>query len=126
MNKYSIATDGAPAAIGPYSQGVKTSNLIFTSGQLPVVPDTGELLDDDIEKATAQCLENVKAVLEAGGADMANVVKCVIFLTDLNDFAAVNGVYASYFGECPPARSCVQVAGLPKGARIEIEAIAAV
>ena len=126
MVKRAIKTNGAPAAIGPYSQGIKASNLIFTSGQTPLVPGTMELIDGSVEEATARCLDNIMAVLEAGGASMDDVVKCVVFLTDMNDFAAMNGVYASYFGETAPARSCVQVAGLPKGARVEIEAIAAV
>ena len=126
MTKQSLKTDGAPAAIGPYSQGVKVGNLIFTSGQIPLVPVTMELINESVEKSTARCLDNIKAVLEAGGASMDNVVKCVVFLTDMNDFPAMNNVYDSYFGEAPPARSCVQVVGLPKGACVEIEAIAAV
>ena len=90
------------------------------------MPETMELITESVEKAAARCLDSIKAVLEAGGASMSDVVKCTIFLTDMNDFAAVNGIYATYFGEVPPARSCVQVAGLPKGACVEIEAIAAV
>jgi len=126
MSKQPIQTDSAPAAIGPYSQGIKTGNLIFTSGQMPLVPETMELIDESIEKATMRCLDNIKAILEASGAGMSDVVKCVVFLTNMSDFAVMNGVYASYFDETPPARSCVQVAGLPRGARIEIEAIAVV
>ncbi|MCL2699596.1 MAG: RidA family protein [Defluviitaleaceae bacterium] len=128
MNKQAIKTDKAPAAVGPYSQGIKAAcgSMIFVSGQLPTPPEKMELVHDDIEKATAHCLDNIKGILEAGGATMENIVKCVVFLTDMNDFAAVNGVYASYFTETPPARSCIAVTGLPKGARIEIEAIAVV
>lgn len=126
MNKEIIVTANAPGAIGPYAQGIKIGNMIFTSGQLPLNPKTGELISDDINKATAQSLENVKAVLAAAGASLDNVVKTVIFLKDMNDFAAVNAVYATYFTENCPARSCVQVARLPKDALLEIEAIAVV
>lgn len=123
MNKQPVSTQNAPAAIGPYSQGVKLGNFIFTSGQLPLNPQSGELLED-IEGATKQSLENVKAILEAAGSSMDNVIKTVVFLRDMNDFAAMNAVYATYFPNNPPARSAVQVARLPKDAIIEIEAIA--
>ena len=123
MNKQIVNTQNAPAAIGPYSQGVKVGNLIFTSGQLPLNPQSGELVAD-IEGATKQSLDNVKAILESEGASMDKVVKTVVFLRDMNDFAAMNAVYATYFPSNPPARSAVQVARLPKDAIVEIEAIA--
>lgn len=123
MSKEIIFTEKAPAAIGPYSQGNKVGDLIFTSGQLPLNPETGELYDE-IKKATKQSLENVKAIIEAGGSSLDKIVKVVIFLKDMEDFAQVNEVYAKYFKENSPARSCVQVGKLPKDALIEIEAIA--
>ncbi|ODA42070.1 RidA family protein [Desulfosporosinus sp. BG] len=123
MNKQTVNTQNAPAAIGPYSQGVKIGNLIFTSGQLPLNPQSGELVAD-IEGATKQSLDNVKAILESAGTSMDKIVKTVVFLRDMNDFAAMNAVYATYFPTNPPARSAVQVARLPKDAILEIEAIA--
>jgi 2-iminobutanoate/2-iminopropanoate deaminase len=123
MTKQTLNTQNAPAAIGPYSQGIKAGNLIFTSGQLPINPQSGELVAD-IEGATKQSLDNVKAILESSGSSMDNVVKTVVFLRDMNDFAAMNAVYASYFPNNPPARSAVQVARLPKDAIVEIEAVA--
>ena len=123
MNKETISTKNAPAAIGPYSQGVKIGNLIFTSGQLPMDPQSGELVAD-IEGATKQSLDNVKAILESAGSSMDKIVKIVVFLRDMNDFVAMNTVYATYFPSNPPARSAVQVARLPKDAILEIEAIA--
>lgn len=124
MNKqHTISTPHAPEAIGPYSQAVKTGNLIFTSGQLPLNPQSGELVTD-IERATKQSLDNVTAILESSGSSMDKVVKTVVFLRDMNDFAAMNAVYAAYFPSNPPARSTVQVASLPKDAILEIEAIA--
>jgi 2-iminobutanoate/2-iminopropanoate deaminase len=123
MNKTVITTKNAPAAIGPYSQGIKTGNLIFTSGQLPMNPLTGELVTE-IKAAARQSLENVKAILEAAGTEMNNAVKVTVFLKDMNDFSAVNEVYGEYFTEKMPARSAVQVAKLPKDGVIEIEAIA--
>ena len=123
MNKQIVNTQNAPAAIGPYSQGIKVGNLIFTSGQLPLNPQSGELVAD-IEGATKQSLDNVKAILESEGASMDKIVKTVVFLRDMNDFAAMNAVYATYFPSNPPARSAVQVARLPKDAIVEIEAIA--
>lgn len=119
-----IATDKAPGAIGPYSQGIAAGSFVFTSGQLPVDMATGELEINDMKKAAKNSLDNVKAILEASGASMADIVKTTVFLTDMNDFAAVNEVYATYFDAAPPARSCVAVAALPKGAKIEIEAVA--
>ena len=123
MKKQTVSTQNAPAAIGPYSQGIKVGNLIFTSGQLPMNPQSGELVPD-IEGATKQSLDNVKAILESAGASMDKVVKTVVFLRDMNDFVAMNAVYATYFPTNPPARSAVQVARLPKDAILEIEAIA--
>lgn len=123
MSKECIATAGAPAAIGPYSQGVRAGKMVFASGQLPLNPETGELVAE-IKAATKQSLENVKAILEAGGASMAGVIKTTVFLRDMNDFVAMNEVYATYFPENPPARAAVQVARLPKDAIVEIEAIA--
>lgn len=123
MNKQTLSTPNAPAAIGPYSQGVKVGNLIFTSGQLPMNPQSGELVAD-IEGATKQSLDNVKAILESAGSSIDKVVKTVVFLKDMNDFVAMNAVYATYFPNNPPARSAVQVARLPKDAVVEIEAIA--
>lgn len=121
-----ISTTNAPGAIGPYSQGTKVGNMIYTSGQLPICMATGELEVNDIKAATKNSLDNIKAILEDQGAKMADIFKTTVFLTDLNDFVAVNEVYGTYFTENPPARSCVQVAALPKGAKIEIEAIAIV
>lgn len=118
-----LHTDKAPQAIGPYSQGMQVGNLVFTSGQLPLNPETGEL-EGDIQKATRQSLENIKNILESAGTSMDKVVKVVIFLRDMNDFATMNEAYGTYFPTNPPARSAVQVARLPKDAIIEIEAIA--
>lgn len=119
-----IETANAPAAVGPYSQGTKTDDLVFVSGQLPINPETGEFASDDIKELAHQSLKNVKNILEAGGSSMSNVVKTTVLLTDLADFAAVNEVYAQYFEAPFPARACFQVAALPLGAKIEIEAIA--
>ncbi len=119
-----IRTAEAPAAIGPYSQAIAEGQLIFTSGQLPMDPTTGELRNTDIASAARQVLLNLRAVLLAGGADMSTVVKTTVFLKDMRDFQAFNGVYAEFFKEPFPARSCVQVAALPKDARVEIEAVA--
>lgn len=121
-----ISTDKAPAAIGPYSQGTKAGNLIFTSGQLPIVPDTGELIKDDIKKATKQSLSNVLSVVEAAGGKLTDIAKVVIFIKNMEDFPKVNEVYEEFFKDHKPARSCVEVSRLPKDANIEIEAIAIV
>ena len=125
MNKQILNTQNAPAAIGPYSQAVKVGDFIFTSGQLPINIQSGELVAD-IEGATKQSLDNVKAILEASGSSMDKVIKTVVFLKDMNDFVAMNTVYATYFPKNPPARSAVQAARLPKDAIVEIEAIALV
>jgi len=120
-----IRTPDAPAAIGPYSQAIAEGQLLFTSGQLPMDPTTGELRNDDIVSAARQVLLNLRAVLVAGGADLSTVIKTTVFLKDMRDFQAFNGVYGEFFKEPFPARSCVQVAALPKDALVEIEAIAA-
>ncbi|NLV89814.1 MAG: RidA family protein [Tissierellia bacterium] len=119
-----ISTDKAPAAVGPYSQGVRAGNIIFTSGQLPVDPETGVMSKGDIQKETKLCLENVKAVLEAEGASIENIAKVTVFVTDMNNFETINKIYDEFFNGHKPARSLVQVSQLPKGADIEIEAIA--
>ncbi|CCJ33427.1 RidA family protein [Caloramator australicus] len=124
MEKVVLSTTNAPAAIGPYSQGIKAGDFIFTSGQLPIDPKTGDLINNDIKAAAKQCLENIKAILESADSSLDDVVKTTVFLKDLNDFASVNEVYAEYFKEKMPARSALQVARLPKDALIEIEAIA--
>ena len=118
-----IATNDAPLAVGPYSQGIRAGGFAFTSGQLPATL-SGEVISDDITKATRQSLNNVKAVLSAAGAGMTDVVKVTVFLTDMADFAQMNEVYKGFFSEPFPARSCIQVAALPKGATVEIEATA--
>lgn len=123
-SKVIVGTDKAPAAIGPYSQAVKAGSLVFVSGQLPMEVATGELLEGTIEKRMDLVCRNALAVLQAAGCDVSHVVKTTIFLTDMADFQAVNGVYAKYFGQEPPARSAVQVAALPKGANVEMELIA--
>ena len=118
-----IATDKAPAAIGPYSQGLDLGNMVFVSGQIPVNPETG-IIPEDVEAQAHQSLTNLKNVLAAAGLGMENVVKTVVFLADLGDFAVVNRIYESYFKAPFPARSCVQVAAIPKGCKLEIECIA--
>ena len=120
MNKQVIKTDNAPEAIGPYSQGIIVGDFVYTSGQIPINPKTG-IMETDIKLATKQSMENIKAILEEVGTSLENVIKTTIFLKDFN---VVNEVYATYFNENNPARSCVEVAKLPKDAVIEIEAIA--
>jgi len=124
MNKQRITTENAPKAIGPYAQGVKIGNLVFTSGQLPIDVSTGNLITDDIKEATHHCLKNLDAILKEAGTSLDGVIKVVVFLKDLNDFADMNEVYATYFEKSFAARSCVQVAKLPMDAMIEIEAVA--
>jgi 2-iminobutanoate/2-iminopropanoate deaminase len=119
-----IQTGGAPAPIGPYSQAVRSGKELFCSGQIALDPKTGEVVEGDVAAQTARVLDNLGAVLREAGYDFADVVKTTIFLVDMNDFAAVNAVYAKVFGESKPARSTVAVAGLPRGVRVEIEAIA--
>ncbi|MBR3041624.1 MAG: RidA family protein [Eubacterium sp.] len=119
-----ISTDKAPAAIGPYSQAVKVGNLLFTSGMIPIDPATNTLVEGGIEVQAERALENVKALLEASGSSMDKVVKTVVFIKNMDDFAKVNEIYAKYFTADFPARSCVEVARLPKDVLIEMEAIA--
>jgi 2-iminobutanoate/2-iminopropanoate deaminase len=121
-----VATDRAPAAIGPYGQAVVAGGWVFTAGQIALVPGTGELVAGDVSAQAERVLENLKAVLEAAGTSLARVVKTTIYLADMADFAAVNAVYARYFPEQPPARSTVAVRGLPKGAAVEIDVVAQV
>lgn len=121
-----ISTENAPGAIGPYSQAVKTNGMVFCSGQIPIDIATGEFVSDDVAEQTEQVLKNLSAVLEAAGTSLNNVVKTTVFLMDMADFAAMNEVYAKYFSENKPARATVQAAGLPRGARVEIECIAVV
>jgi 2-iminobutanoate/2-iminopropanoate deaminase len=120
-----VATPSAPRAIGPYSQATRAAGLLFTAGQVGFDPATGELVDGGIAEQTERVLQNIRAILQAGGLDMAQVVKTTVFLVDMAEFAAMNTVYARAFGDHRPARSTVAVAALPRGARVEIEAIAA-
>ncbi len=124
MNKV-LTTSSAPAAIGPYSQGIQAGNMVFVSGQLPIVPETGELLRGSVAEQTRQSLQNIQRILAEAGCTLADVVKTTIFLKSMDDFAEVNAAYAAFFPENAPARACVQVAKLPKDADLEIEAIAA-
>jgi 2-iminobutanoate/2-iminopropanoate deaminase len=121
--RLAISTSRAPRAIGPYSQAIKAGDYVFISGQLPANPTTGEI-SGDIKTQTKQSLENIRGILAAADSNLQNVVKTTVFLKDINDFAAMNEVYNNYFDHDPPARSCVQVAAVPKGALVEIEAIA--
>ena len=123
MAKEVIHTDKAPKAIGPYSQGVKAGNLIFFSGQIPLDPETGEMAGKGIAEQTERVMENIAALLEAAGLGFADVVKSTIYLTDLANFAVVNDIYGRRFQAAPPARSTVEVKGLPRGAGVEIEMI---
>ena len=119
-----LATKAAPGAVGPYSQGVKAGSMIFVSGQLPIVPETGELLKGDIQEQAKRSLDNVKAILEAGGASLEDVVKVNVSVVDIEQFSLINEVYAEYFSSHKPARALVEVSRLPLGGEIEIEAIA--
>jgi len=123
-----LHTEKAPAAIGPYVQGVDLGNMVMTSGQIPVIPETGEIVSEEVTKQARQSLDNVKAVVESSGLAVKDIIKMTVFVKDLNDFAAVNEVYGAFFDEHKvenyPARSCVEVARLPKDVKIEIEAIA--
>ena len=121
-----IETDGAAAAIGPYSQAVRVGPLLFVSGQIPLDPATGHLVEGDIAVQTDRVMRSIGAILEAAGATFAHVVRTTVYLTDLGDFPAMNEVYGTYFLTPAPARSTVQVSGLPKGARVEIEVVASV
>jgi 2-iminobutanoate/2-iminopropanoate deaminase len=119
-----IATDRGPKAIGPYSQATRAGDFVFTAGQLGLDPVTSQFAADDVAGQTRRALQNIQGILEAAGTSLAQVVKTTVFLADMNDFAAMNAVYAEFFGTNPPARSTVQVARLPKDGRVEIEAIA--
>ncbi len=125
-SKKIIATDAAPKAVGPYSQAVQTGNFLFLSGQLALNPQNGEMVGSDIATQTRQVIENIKAVLTAGGASLDDVVKTTVFLQSMGDFAQMNEIYKQFFGESAPARSTVEVAKLPKNALVEIESIAVV
>lgn len=124
MSKQIVSTGNAPAAIGSYCQAIKLGDLVFLSGQIPINPESGELVGEDIEAQTKQVLENLGAVLSAAGSGFERVLKTTCFLVDMADFASFNEVYAAYFPSDPPARSTVTVAALPRGARVEIEAVA--
>ena len=124
MSNKIVRTDQAPAPIGPYSQAVWAGDTLFLSGQVALVPQTGDLVLTDIQAETKQVMANIKAVLTEAGLGFENVVKCSIFLSDLNNFGAVNEVYGTYFGDQPPARECVEVARLPKDVNVEISVIA--
>jgi 2-iminobutanoate/2-iminopropanoate deaminase len=126
MDRQIIATGKAPAAVGPYSQGVRLGDFVFTAGQLGIVPGSKAFAGPDIESQTRQALENLKAVLEAGGSCLEHVVKVTVFLQDIEEFSRMNEVYAEFFSDHPPARSAMQVAALPLGGRVEIEATAEV
>ncbi len=124
MKKRIIQTDQAPAAIGPYSQAVRVDNFLYTSGQIALDPQSGEFLSGEIEQETERTIENISAILTAGGLSLDNVIKTTVYLTDLSHFTRMNHIYEKYFSGNKPARACVQVAALPKGAKVEIEAIA--
>ena len=120
-----VSTENAPGAIGPYSQAIKANGMVFCSGQIPIDPATGQFVSDDVAEQTEQVFKNLEAVLKAAGADLGKVVKTTVFLADMNDFTAMNEVYARWFSENKPARATVQAARLPRDARVEIECIAA-
>ncbi len=122
--KEAVQTDKAPKAIGPYSQAIKANGMLFASGQVPIDPATGEIIQGSIAEQTERVFQNLKAVLEAAGTSLDNVVKTTVFLVDLSDFIEMNESYASFFGDTPPARSTVEVSRLPKDARVEIDLIA--
>jgi 2-iminobutanoate/2-iminopropanoate deaminase len=124
LKKEIVATAKAPAAVGPYSQAVRAGELVFTAGQLGIVPGTKDFAGSDIESQTRQALENLKSVLEAGGSCLQHIVKTTVFLADMGEFARMNAIYAEFFPLTPPARSAVQAAALPLGGRVEIEAVA--
>jgi 2-iminobutanoate/2-iminopropanoate deaminase len=124
MGKQIVTTDEAPAAVGPYSQAVRLGDLIYTAGQLGLVPGTKEFAGPDIGTQTRQALENLKAILKASGSSLRHVIKTTVFLQDIGEFVQMNEVYAEFFPEEPPARSAVQVAALPLGGRVEVEAVA--
>lgn len=125
MDKEVVSTEAAPAAIGPYSQAAATERLIFCSGQIPLDPTTMELVSGSIAEETERCMRNLEAVLAEAGSGLGNILKTTIYVTDMDDFAEVNDAYGSFFPDDPPARATVGVAALPKGARVEIDCIAA-
>ena len=122
--RQAVATDKAPKAIGPYSQGIRSGNLLFVSGQVPIDPATGNIIEGDIKTQTDRVMRNLTAILEAAGGTMDNVLRCTVYLADMNDFAAMNEVYGSYFSQPAPARATIQAVRLPKDARVEIDVIA--
>ncbi|MHB8776645.1 MAG: RidA family protein [Anaerolineales bacterium] len=124
MKKKVVQTDKAPKAIGPYSQAIRTDSMVYTAGQIGLDPATGDFVAGGVEEQTRQVINNLRSVLEAAGSSLDHVVKTIVFLKDMNDFPKMNSIYAECFGEHPPARSTVAVAGLPKGGLVEIEAIA--
>jgi 2-iminobutanoate/2-iminopropanoate deaminase len=124
MKKKQIQTTQAPSAIGPYSQAIRIGEVLYTSGQIALNPENMEMMNDAIEEETEWVLKNLEAILKADGMSLAHVIKTTVYLTDLGEFAKVNKVYENFFGETKPARACVQVAALPKGAKVEIDAIA--
>jgi 2-iminobutanoate/2-iminopropanoate deaminase len=124
LSKKAIATSQAPAAIGPYSQAIRSGNLLFVSGQIAIDPATNGLIDGDISAQTERVLQNLAAILEAAGSSLARVLKTTVYLRNLEEFAEMNRVYARFFGECPPARATVQVARLPRDVSVEIDAVA--
>jgi 2-iminobutanoate/2-iminopropanoate deaminase len=121
-----IATNNAPSAIGPYSQAVKVGNMIFVSGQIPIDPSTGDFVSNEVKEQTVQVLKNLRAVLEAAGATLNDVVKTTVFIADMNDFGVMNEIYGEYFDTNKPARATVQAARLPRDARVEIDCIAVI
>jgi 2-iminobutanoate/2-iminopropanoate deaminase len=124
MGKKIIATSKAPAAIGPYSQAIRIGDFLYTSGQISLDPETMEMITGDIEVETEKVLKNIEAILKADGLNLNNIIKTTVYLTDLSEFARMNQVYEKFFADTKPARACVQVAALPKGAKIEIDAVA--
>jgi 2-iminobutanoate/2-iminopropanoate deaminase len=124
--RQAISSPGAPAAIGPYSQAIRAGNLLFLSGQIPLDPATGNLVEGGVEAQTVQVFKNIEAILKAGGSSFDGVVTATVYLADMNDFATVNAIYATYFSSPAPARATVQVARLPKDCRVEIQVIASV
>jgi 2-iminobutanoate/2-iminopropanoate deaminase len=124
MKKRVIQTELAPAAIGPYSQAIRIGDFLYTSGQIALDPKSGKFLSGEIKEETEQTLKNISAILQADGLELKNVIKTTVYLSDLNDFVQMNQIYEKYFSKNKPARACVQVAALPKGAKVEIDAIA--
>lgn len=124
MEKKIVQTSKAPAAIGPYSQAIRIGDFLYTSGQISLDPETMEMITGEIEVETEKVLKNIQAILKADGLDLNNIIKTTVYLTDLSEFARMNQVYEKFFADTKPARACVQVAALPKGAKVEIDAVA--